>query len=222
MPPVRSTRPGLVRPQFGPGLPALLRARFGIPERLTPVLLVAVVALLVLAGLALRGDDGVTELVHRDAPAYTLLYAGALEEKRPRAGELTRLETTSRRVRAAVVVRPFRLPTGRRGAIYAEAPIVMARRIDALRRGAAGFELREDARTRVNTAPGYEIAYRTGTPGRPALTRQVVLVEDEETQAGVELTLRYTRPPKLRAADRRVVGAVRSAYRSFRFGTDRP
>ena len=223
MPPVRSPRPGLVRPEFGPGLPALLRARLGIPERLTPVLVAGVVTLLVLAGLALRGDDGIAELVRSEAPAYTMLYdERALEEVAPRPGELTRLEITSRRVRGAIVVRPFRLPTARRGAIFSEAPIVMSRRVDELRRTAPDFELREDARTRVNTAPGYEIAYRTGPATAPTLTRQVVVVEDEETQDGVELTMRLERPRRLQAAGRGTVGAARSAYRSFRFGTERP
>ena len=223
MPPARSPRRGLVRPEFGPGLPALLRARFGIPERLTPVLVGALVLLLVLAGLALRGDDGIAEVVRTEAPAYTLLYdERRLAEAEARPGELTRLRTTSRRVRGTIVVRRFRLPSGRPGAILAEAPIVMSRRIDALRGSAPGFELREDARTRVNTAPGYEIAYRTGPPGAPVLTRQVVLVEDTETTEGVELTMQLERPRKLGAAGRRTVGAARSAYRSFRFGTERP
>jgi hypothetical protein len=78
----------LVRPEFEPTLPALLRRRTGLPERTTIALLVLAVALLAAAVVLVRPRvDGVSKLVHRGTPAFNLLYANdALHEVEPRSG----------------------------------------------------------------------------------------------------------------------------------------
>jgi hypothetical protein len=224
MTPVRPPRAGLVRPEFGPTLPALLHERFGISERLAGVLLVGLlVGLAVLVALVARRDDGVAQLTHAAPPAFTLLYPErVMDVERPAAGELARLETSRGGVRAAVTVRPARLPPYPGTAIYGLAPVLAERRIDAVRRRSERFQLRGDGRTRVNGAPGYEIAYRTGPPGRRTYFREVVLVEDETARDGVLLTLRFATRGTLTDAGRDLIRLAKSAYRSFRFGTERP
>ena len=83
----------VVRREFEPTLPALLRRRAGVPERLTVALLV--LALVVVAvGALLVGPrvDSLGTLVHRSEPVFNLEYdTGALRSVAPRAGELARL-----------------------------------------------------------------------------------------------------------------------------------
>src|SRR4051794_12107640 len=77
----------LVRPEYGPSLPAVLEARAGVPRRVT----IAVAAgLLVVAGvvalvLARGGED--KRFVHRSDPVFNLRYAAsALEQPTPPPG----------------------------------------------------------------------------------------------------------------------------------------
>jgi len=214
-----------VRPELGPPLTTVLRDRFGLPERRSRALIAGVLALLALGGLALSLSSGedLTRYTHRPAPQFTLLYDGAVFARaRPAAGELVRLQAGRGDVRAAVTVRAMTLPPAPGAPIYSVAPIVQARRLDGLRRRAGDLAVRHDGRTRVNGAPGYEIDVRTGPRGRHAFLREVLLVEDEEARTGVLIRLRYTTQGRLTKAEREFVKRARSAYRSFRFGTERP
>ena len=224
---VRPPRPPAVRPGFGPSLPTLLRERFGVPPRTTALVGVALLlAAGVVAALLVARDDGTEVLVHRAAPAFSLVYPrDVLEAARPRPGELARLETSgasTSRVRATVTVTAAPLPPSRGSAIRAVAPTLMERRIAGLARRRPGFLLRGEGRARVNGAPGYEISYRTGPDGRRVFWRESLVAEDELARDAVLVTLAIRTSGPLGARGLGVSAAAKSAYRSLRFGTDRP
>ena len=82
---------------------------------------------------------------------------------------------------------------------------------------------RGDGKARVNDAPGYQIKYRAGTEQRPLTGIDILVVPEDGRRDGVVLRYRQTNPPRpLDDADRDLVKATRKAFRSFRFGLDRP
>lgn len=215
----------LVRPEFGPTLPALLRARLGLP----PAVTVAAVALLALGTLAAAvarggGQDG-TVLVRREAPAFSLLYAPPLVRPvAPRPGEYARLQAQGRSVALSVVVGPLPPPRGSRPLGLLDLPVRSVTYVDALRSRFGRFRLRDDGRARINDAPGYQVRFRAGPPGRRLQGHDILLVPDEQARGeGVLLSLRQLNArANVGAADAELVAAARRAFRSFRFGTERP
>ena len=219
--------PNLVRPELGPTLPTLIERRFGVRPRTTLLVLAALVlglGLLVLATLRLTSDEEI--LVHREpAPAFTLKYDGsAVDVVDPRPGELERLEQRRGRASSTVTVTPLALPAYRGDASHALLPSVAERRKAELAREFDGFELLDEGKARVNGAPGYQLGYRYGQRGRRTYGRDVLLLPDEEGSEDA-LVVRYAirrEGGKVRPADRRRLKQARSAFRSFRYGTERP
>ena len=98
--------PELLRPGFGPTLPALLRERLGVAPRTT--LIVAVAVALVVAGgiFAATRLAAEKQLVHEGDPVFNLLYDDdVVREVDPRRGELVRLASVLARQ-----VDPGRIP----------------------------------------------------------------------------------------------------------------
>jgi hypothetical protein len=156
--------PPVVRDEFGPSLPVLLRQRFGASERGVLLALAAVGAALVLAAVAVLvlRDDGTATLVHREAPQFTLLYReGVLEAVAPQAGELERLTARRGRLTTDVVVRPLRLPPYEGDASRGLLPSVAERMHTDLRASVPDFGFQEEGAARVNGAPGYQLAYQS-------------------------------------------------------------
>lgn len=220
----REPGPSLVRPQFGPTLPALLQRRLGIPPRVT----LAAIALLLLAAVVaiavrLRADDTV-ELVHRSPPAFTLLYVPEVVRPAPARGdELLRLAARSRGVVLTVTVRPLRLPPYR-GVAAGALPVHAEHHMATLRRSLDGFDLRGEGRARVNDVPGYQIAYRAGSAPRLTYGRDLLVVPDRpKARDGVVISMRQANTgAPLTAADFDAIASAKRAFRSFRFGTERP
>lgn len=220
----RGSSAPLVRPEFGPTLPALLHRRLGVPQPLT----VAAVALVLLAAavaiaLRMRADDTV-ELVHRAQPAFTLLYAPAeLQRVAPRPGELVRLHARGPGVALSVTVRPLRLPPYP-GVAGGELPVYAERHRAALRRWLEDFELRDEGKARINDVPGYQLGYRAGSAPRRIYGRDVLLVPDAAgARDGVVLRfLQRNTGPALGPSDLNAIHLAKKAFRSFRFGTERP
>ena len=215
--------PESLRPGFGPSLPALLRDRFGVAPR-TTLVVAAVAAVVVAAGVLLAVRAAAEkQLVHHGDPVFNLLYDdGALHEADPRPGELVRLEGRRKRVAVAVVVRPLRLPAYRGDVAKGLLPVQAQLYMDRLRSRDPTFVVRDEGRSTVNDSPGYQMAYRTGTPGHFTFWREIFVVPDEDApRLGVQLTLENRRPDRIgkRAFD--FVLTARSALRSFRFGTGR-
>jgi hypothetical protein len=215
--------PASLRPGFGPALPALLRERFGLAPRTT--LVAAAVAMLLLAGgiLVAWRLSAERQLVHEGEPVFNLLYDDdALREVDPRPGELARLEGRRGRVSVTIAVRPLRVPPFRGDVAKGLLPVVAERYMDALRQRDPTFVIRDEGRSTVNDSPGYQIAYRTGSAGAFTYWREIFVVPDEEApRLGVILTFENRRPHRISAAGADFVATGKSAFRSFRFGTDR-
>lgn len=215
--------PASLRPGFGPPLPALLRDRFGVAPRTT--LVAAAVATLLLAGgiLVAWRLSAERQLVHEGEPVFNLLYDDdALREVDPAAGELVRLEGRRGRVSVTIAVRPLKVPPFRGDVAKGLLPVVAERYMDALRRRDPTFVIRDEGRSTVNDSPGYQIAYRTGSPGAFTYWREIFVVPDEEApRLGVILAFENRRPHRISQAGADFVATGKSAFRSFRFGTDR-
>jgi hypothetical protein len=213
-----------VRPEFQPTLPALVRRRFGLPERTTVALLVlALVAIAAVALLVRPRVDGTSQLVHHGEPAFNLLYAnGALEEVEPRGDELARLEGRRGRQSVTITVRPLDLPPFEGDVVHGLLPTYASGHIRELQAGADRFELREQHRGRINDAPGYEVRFRTGPPGRRTFgTDTMIVPDDEETDGALLLSMRreVDGPVKLSDAERAFAEDASEAFRSLYYGT---
>ncbi len=210
----------LVRPEFEPTLPALVRRRTGLPERATVALLVLALVLLAVAVVLVRPRvDTVSDIVHRGEPEFTMDYANtALDEVEPRAGELVRLEGERGRQAVEITVRPLELPPYEGDVVHGSLPIYASGHIRELAAELDDFELRAQHRTRINDAPGYEVRFATGN----TFGIDVVLVPDEnETEGALLLSLRRTvdGAPKLTKRERRFADDASEAFRSFEYGT---
>jgi hypothetical protein len=216
----------LVRPEFEPTLPALVRRRTGLPERVTIALLALAVVVVAAAVLLVRPRvDGVSELVHRGEPAFNLEYAnGVLHEADPRPGELARLEGRRGRQSVTVTVRPLELPPREGDVAHGLLPVYASGHIRELAADLDGFQLREQHRARINDAPGYEVRFRSGSPGRFTLGTDTLLIPDEDDARGaVLLSMRRRVDGALRLGkrERRFADHASEAFRSFEYGTGR-
>jgi hypothetical protein len=211
----------LVRPEFGPTLPALLRERFGLPPRAT---IAAVVVLVVLAGVvavAVRpGTPGDTQYVHEGEPVFNMLStAGLFDRVEPQGDELVRFHGERGAQRATVTVRPVELPATGGDVSHALLPVFASAHTDRLREEIDGFQLLEEGRARVGTSPGYEVSFRA--PG--LFGSDVVVVPGEDDPRGAVLvSIRREVDGPLGEAAHELSAAARSTYRSFAFGRERP
>ena len=100
--------------------------------------------------------------------------------------------------------------------------------IDADARTIPGFVWRGDGRVNYNRQPGYEILYQAKIDGRTTYGRRTILLPGRR-HAAARGRRHLDASPRARAATPRVdaVGAtngsaLKTAIRSFRFGTERP
>ena len=215
-------RPGLVLPEYGPSGPELVRRHLG-PRGRVALAAAGVVLLAVIALLVVSAGDGLTKFEHRAAPQFTLLYPPAeVDRVEPRRGELARLEARRNGLRIDVTVRPLTLPPYE-GSVSGLLPVYADRHAAALARELPGFRYQRDGKARVNDAPGYQLRYRTGSAARPTTGIDIFVVPEDGRRDGVILRYRQTNPPRaLDEPERDLVKATRKAFRSFRFGLDRP
>jgi hypothetical protein len=214
----------LVRPEFEPTLPALVRTKLGVRERTTILVLVG---LLVLAGVALLlvrpRVDRIGEVVHRDDPAFTLQYRNdLLHTEEPQDGELARLAGRRGRQSVTLTVRPLELPARGGDVAHAFLPIYASGHIERLAQESDRFQLRAEHRARLHDAPGYEVRFRTGPPGRQTFGSDLMLLPSEEqTDGALLLSLRreVRGRPKLSDREEEFADLAMEAMRSVRFGT---
>jgi hypothetical protein len=214
----------LVRPEFEPTLPALVRRRLGVRERTTIALLLAALAVFAVALVLVRPRvDRIGEIVHGDDPAFTLQYRNDLfHDEPPRSGELARLEGRRGRQAVSITVRPLDLPARDGDVAHAFLPVYASGQIERLAGALDRFQLRAEHRARVHDAPGYEIRFRTGAPGRFTFGSELMLIprEDEE-RGGLLLSLRREIDGRAKLSEREEEFAdlAFQAMRSVRFGT---
>jgi hypothetical protein len=125
----------------------------------------------------------------------------------------------------AVVVRPLPLPPYAGNASRGLLPSTAERLRTDLEASVPAFDFEEEGAARVNGAPGYQLAYQSREGDRRTLARDVLLLPDDEgSEGGVLISLRQTvrgRGP-LGAGGKALLADAKSAFRSLRFGTERP
>jgi hypothetical protein len=215
----------LVKPEFEPTLPALVRRRTGLPERGTVALLVVLAVLIAVGAVVIRPRvDGESVLVHRSDPVFNLAYATDVGRAvEPRGRELARLEGRRGRQSVAITARALALPDHEGDAAHGMLPVYASRHIRELAAQHERFRLREQHRARINDAPGYELRFQSGPPGRTTIGTDTLLLPDEETEEGaVVLSMRRTvqGPLKLGRAEQRFARRASEAFRSFTYGTE--
>jgi hypothetical protein len=223
MPTTEEAPRGLVLPEYGPTGPELIRRRFGPRGRRVLAVVSAVIVVAAAAVIATRTGDGLTTLEHRSAPVFTLLHpAGQVRRVAPGPGEVVRLRSHRGQLQMTVTVRRLTLPPYR-GSVSGLLPVYIERQERALAAELPGFRARTDGKARVNAAPGYQLRYRAGPANRRTIGIDILVVPADGDRDGVILRYRQTNPPRaLTDADRELVKATRKAFRSFRFGLDRP
>jgi hypothetical protein len=215
----------LVREEFGPTLPELVGRRLGVPARKVWLVLAAVgaVAVAVAGWLALRPTPGEHGAVVREPVAYNLIYTGALHRVAPRGAETLRLQSRSGPPQSFAVT-PLRLAPYK-GDVTAALTGLSSGLIDRMRAQYQDFVWRGDGRVNINKQPGYQIIFQARVNGRTTYGRRVMLVAkpDPPPREGVDITILAARSPSVPNLDSvGATGALKTAYRSFRFGTDRP
>jgi hypothetical protein len=213
----------LVRPEYGPSLPALLEQRARVPRRLTMAVAagVLVIAAAAVAVLTVHGED--KRYVHRSDPVFNLRYAeGALQRSSPPGWALMLSSRRGGKFVQSFSVKGLTLPPHKGGAsgylpVYADA---YERRIA---KTLPGFMAVEEGKARINESPGYQITYTIRPNGRTIFGRDVVVVPQDvpgQRQAAVLRLLQTHAAGVHAAADVGTAGAIKKPYRSFRFGTD--
>ena len=213
-----------VRPELGPTLPDLLGPRVRALPRVVRAGLAAagllVVALLLWA-LLLRGDGATAKrgVIVRAPVAFNFVYRAPFSKEQPHAGELARVGSKAQ----SFSVRDLRLPPYH-GDAAGLLPLFAAQQQRAMARTLPGFRWRTDGRANINQQQGYEIVFQyRGAGGRLTYGRRILLLPNVTARRGVDIWVSATRSPAIvRADDVGKNGGLKTALRSFRFGTDRP
>lgn len=213
----------LVLPQYGPTLPEIARRRFGLRERTTVVLLLVLAALIALALFVVRPQvDPLSKYVHHGDPTFNLLYRrSALHKVAPQGSELVRLQGHRGRLTTTIAVEPLTLPPATGDIAHGALPAFASRHIEELRAGDDTFQLVAEGRARVNGAPGYEVRFRTGPPGKQTFGNDLMVLPKEDDATGALLvTSRRTVSgrPTLGKPEAALNKASAKAYRSFKYG----
>ncbi len=213
----------LVLPQYGPTLPEIARRRFGLRERTTVVLLLAIAALIALGLFVVRPQvDPLAKYVHHGDPTFNLLYRrSALHKVAPQGPELVRLQGHRGRLATTIAVEPLRLPPATGDIAHGALPAFASRHIEELRAGDDTFELVAEGRARVNGAPGYEVRFRTGPSGKQTFGNDLMILPKEDDATGALLVTSrrtITGKPTLGKREAALNKASAKAYRSFKYG----
>jgi hypothetical protein len=219
----------VVRPEFGPTLPELIGPRVRALPRAVRIGLAALAALVVIAAAALLLRDNRDTRPHavvRAPVAFNLLYPKPLERVKPRGRETLRLQTPAgSSAPQSFAVTPLKLPPYR-GDSSAVLLGMSARLIQQMTRTIPGFVWRADGRVNYNRQPGYEIQFQAKIGGKTTYGRRTLLVPGGDTppRAGVDIMILATRSPAVPNVNAVAskAGALKTAIRSFRFGTERP
>jgi hypothetical protein len=213
----------LLRPEFGPTLPALIQGRFGLSARTAIAITLAAIVLVVAIVSIVVGDGRKTIVVH-GKPTFNVLYDPALMHRAAaRPGELLRLQADRKHLSVAFTVRRLHLPPYSGDVIGGQLPLWAAVYIDRLRARLPNFQLRDEGKARLNQALGYQLGYSSGRGGDRSYWRETILLpSNDAADQTVVLALRQTFKGPTGARDQALLQAIKKAFRSFRFGTSRP
>lgn len=215
--------PKLVADEFRPTLgEELAPAPRGVKVALAAIVALIVAAVIVAAAHHETKASG-THIVRSSPIAFNLRSTGSLHVAKAQSGELLRLEGAGSPA-DELVVKPLRLPPYR-GNVVGILPIAAAQEIAALRARFPSLELVSEGKARVNAVAGYSIVFRVSRSPR-RYGRVIMLPLDQPgARAGVTLEL-YSSPHAGGGADVASQvgsqGALKTPFRSFRFGTTGP
>lgn len=178
-----------LKPEYGPTLGELLAPRWHAASGFVRAIVVAIgVGLSALAvGGALTLENA--HYSHGGAAPFSFSYRG-LYRTAPAAGEYVQVRSPARgALRSSFAVGPLRLPPYT-GSLSAELPLYASSYIAGLRHRYAGFVLRGEGKTRVNTVPAYTVAYTARIAGRSVYGRDVLLLPERPgARAGVHIVM---------------------------------
>ena len=211
----------VVKPQYGPTLPQLVR---GLP-RVAQAAVVALAALLIAAAVAIavatRPDE--TFLIVREPVTFNLAYGPQLERVSQPGAALALRRDRAGLFLDSYVVRALTLAPYR-GAVGGTLPVFAHGYLERMRRRYGPLELAVEGRTRINNAIGYQLVARARRDGRTLYLRHLLLFPEapEGERRGVVIELESTpaagTPNAVGVGN---AGPLKQAMRSFRFGTDR-
>jgi len=216
----------LVKPEFGPTLPALLEPRLrGMPAPARGALaLLAVAVVAVVAWLLLRTPPGEHTAVVSKPIAFNLVYDEPLRRDPPIPPEVLRLATPPGSADPQrLTVSPLHLPAYH-GDPSGFLPLYAEGVVAHLGRRFTGFVRRGEGRTRILDTPGYAIIFQAREQGRTVYGRDVLLIPDQPgARDGLDILLvsaRSAAVPNAVAVGSN--GLLKTPLRSVRFGTERP
>ncbi|MGZ4269825.1 MAG: hypothetical protein ACXVSX_11495 [Solirubrobacteraceae bacterium] len=217
-----------MRPEFGPSLFQLLGPRVRrLPRAAQAALALAAAAVAaLLLWLALGGaSKAPPTAVVRKPVAFNLVYAPGVRRTAPQGREVLRLGSKpGTPAPVSFAVSPLDLPVYR-GDVSAQLTFMSVGLIDRMRATIPGFVWRGDGRVNVNKQPGYQIVYQARIGGRTVYGKRVLLVPgyDPPPRQGLDITMQAMRSGQVPSADSvGLNGALKTSYRSLRFGTERP
>jgi hypothetical protein len=209
-------------PDFGPSLPALVQRRFGVRERVTTAVVLAVagvVAVAALAGVVLSGPH---QLTYRAGPTFNLQHDGVMHRVAPTGDELVRLEAHRGALAASITVSPLHLPAYGGNVTSGLLPVYLERLEGRLVESTPGYIEHDEGSARVNGGQGYQLGFQSGPAGLSTWARDILLVpNDVGATEGVVLRMRQTKAGVFTPHDQGFLGHVRKAFFSFNFGTDK-
>jgi hypothetical protein len=185
--------------------------------------LLAVVVLGLLAWALAPKHKGV-HYVHESAPVFNLRYADAFHRLTPQGGEFLHIRRQAGgRVLDSFSVKRLELPPYR-GDVGGLLPVYAERVLGELRAAYPGLRLVEEGKARVNLVAGYSILFRVGRGRDRMFGREVLLPEPKPgARTGVRMSLRTWKGSGVpEARQLGAHGALKTPYRSFRYGTEAP
>jgi hypothetical protein len=212
----------LVQEAYRPTLREEL-ARHHPVTRWTVLGLCAIVVVGLLAWNLVPRSKGV-HYVHTTDPVFNLRYGDAFQRLAPQPGELLHIRRMGGgRVLDSFSVRRLELPPYR-GDVGGLLGVYAEQVLGELRRAYPGMRLVEEGKARVNLVAGYSILFRVGAGRKRMFGREILLPEPAPgTRRGVRMSLRTWKGsgvPEPRALGAQ--GALKTPYRSFRYGTEAP
>ena len=213
-----------VRPEFGPTLPELVGPRIRSwprPARLALVALGVLVLVAIVYVAFLRGEGAKAKraVIVRSPVAFNFVYRAPFAKQAPRAGELARVGSKAQ----SFSVRELRLPAYR-GDAAGFLPLYAATLEAQMAKDLPDFAWRADGRANINKQQGFEIVFQyRGPDGARMYGRRILLLPNVTARQGADIWAVAPRSPSIvRADDVGHNGGLKTALRSFRFGTERP
>jgi len=210
-----------LKPEYGPTLGQLLAPHWRAASRAVRAAVVATGVGLVVAAIAVVLTLLDARISHGGPVPFSFRYRG-LYRTAPDPGGYAKVQRRSNgRLEDSFAVEPLRIGPYQ-GSLSGELPLYATGYIRELARRYAGFTLRGEGKTRVNTVPAYNVFYTAHVEGRLMYGRDVlILPERPGVREGVDIVM-LTSPRANREVSSPLLvasaGILETPLRSFTFG----